>query len=134
VTNEAPDPIKKIPPEAAEEEKRAANGDFPDGDGGAAEAKQLSRGLSVRDLKKESEEAEHDRNQRFKGHFEWIALGAMWGISIAIALIGVTWLWHMLTPYPCHWLKDDQLERIQNIFAGVVLAGLLADHFRKRLS
>lgn len=125
---------KVIPAEAVAEEIRAEeNVRAGDGDGGTAEVRLLSRGLSARDLERESEETEHDRAERFKGHFESISICAIWAISIVVALFGLIWFWHLVTPDSWHWLKDPQIEKLQNIFAGIVLAGMLGDHFKKRL-
>lgn len=61
------EPIKRIPPQPkAPPEPLAASGPDP----AEEEAKQLSRGLDRRDLKKEADEADHDRSQKFKDHFE----------------------------------------------------------------
>lgn len=132
-----PEELKKIPPEAAKEE--AKGGVTTDSAGeledlGIAEAKQLSRGKSLTDLEKEAKESEHGRTERFKDQFETITMLAMWGISIATAIFGFTWFWHLMTPESWHWLLPEQVEKIQNIFAGVILAGVLGDHFKKRLS
>ncbi len=134
MTEGTTDEIKRIPPEAAKEEaKSGAEADASDGDGGSAEAKQLSRGLSVRDLKKEAEESEHGRAERFKNHFEFISMIALYGIAGVAGLFGIIWFWHIATPNSWHWLQPDQVEKIQNIFAGVILAGALGDHFKRRL-
>jgi hypothetical protein len=45
---------------------------------GLEEALSLGRGLSKRDLRKEADEAEHDRSERFRDHFEWIAIRALY--------------------------------------------------------
>jgi hypothetical protein len=132
VTEEAQETLRKIPPEAAEQEAKGVAG-APATDSGTAEAKQLGRGLSVRDLKAEATESEHGRAERFKNHFEFIALAAMWGVSFVAAAFGFTWFWHVITPDKWHWLQPDQVEKIQNIFAGVILAGVLGDHFKRRL-
>lgn len=132
MTEDSPATIRKIPPEAAKEEAKGVV-DAPAADSATAEAKQLGRGLSLARLEQEAVESEHGRAERFKNHFEIITMLAMWGISGIAAIFGLTWFWHLITPDNWHWLSADQVEKIQNIFAGVILAGVLGDHFKKRM-
>jgi hypothetical protein len=32
------------------------------------------------------------------------------------------------------WLTDEQVQGLQNALAGIILVGVLADHFKKRIS
>jgi hypothetical protein len=106
----------------------------PEADGrAAAEASQLASGKTAEELARATAEREHARGQRFRDHFEWLAIGGMWAFAFVLLTIGGTWLWHLLTPDSWHWLDPEALSRVQNIFTGGVLAGVVADHFRKRL-
>jgi hypothetical protein len=104
-------------------------------DEGALEARQLSRGLPVRDLKKEAEEAEHRRNERFRDHFENVAICALWALFASMGVIGAIWICHLVTAQhtPLHWLNDEQMQKLQDILTGGLVAGLVADHFKRRM-
>jgi len=100
------------------------------------EAQQLASGKSVKTLSDEAEENEHRRDQRFKDHFELISLIALWLIAGAILVSAGIWLLHMLAPAEptCwRWLTDEQVQSLQNALTGIVLVGVLADHFKKRI-
>jgi hypothetical protein len=34
---------------------------------------------------------------------------------------------------PAHWLDSDQMEKLQDILTGGIIAGLVADHFKRRM-
>ncbi len=97
------------------------------------EADQLGRGQSIDRLRKEAEKSEHGRNEDFKKHFGWITVAALYILALAVFLFGFTWFWHTLTPGSWHWLPEEQLVKIQNMFTGGVLAGVIADQFRKKM-
>lgn len=122
--------IKSIPGLPPEEEAAAAGDDVQSS---AAETAQLTSGRSADDLEKEAREREHGRSERFKDHFEWIAIGGLYAMALGVAAFAIAWAYHILTP-PCwHWLGGEQLAKIQNIVTGGILAGLIADQFRRRL-
>ena len=108
------------------------------GDGGSddmsdSEAQQLSKNKSADDLRKEAEKSEFKRNEGFKQHFGIITVVALYAMALGVLLFGFTWAWHILAPHCMHWLEPDELGRIQSIVTGGVLAGLIADQFRKRM-
>ena len=85
--------------------------------------------------------AEARRQQTFLGHFEWVNIIAMWCIAGAMAILGIVWLLHMVLPAKCsgylpvcRWLEPDEVVVIQDILTGGLIAGLVADHFRRRLN
>jgi hypothetical protein len=100
-------------------------------DTGQEEALSLGRGLSSRDLKKEADEAEHDRSERFRNHFEWLATKFLYGGAVALALIAGVWLWHTITPW--HFLTADQLSHIQSLLTGGVLVSVGTNYMKRRL-
>lgn len=102
------------------------------GDSGSLEAKLLSRGLKARDLRKEAEEADHERGEVFKDHFERMALFTVWGVFVVFMLLGVTWTVHTLIP-PWRWLLPQEVGGVQNLLTGGIIAGLIADHVRRRM-
>jgi hypothetical protein len=99
-----------------------------------AEAAQLSEGLTKDELEKRAEVAEHGRTERFRDHFERLAIFALWVSAIAIALVGSVWLLHMVLPCRYRWLSTEDLSHIQSIVTTGLLVGVIGNHFRKRLS
>ena len=97
------------------------------------EAQQLSSGRTEAELKREAVEHEHDRTEKFRDFFDGlVTIGIRVAFWVAIAF-GITWTWHLLTPPCLHWLSEEQLNHLQNIVTGGVLASLLSDHFKRRL-
>ncbi|MCB9961944.1 MAG: hypothetical protein R3C00_07305 [Hyphomonas sp.] len=119
----------QIPPDAATNELAPGPDDLSD-----KEAQQLTRNLSSEDLKREAEKSEHYRSEDFKNHFGFITVAALYVMAFGVFIFAATWVWHIVTPRCWHWLEDSQLSKIQNIFTGGILAGLIADQFRKRMS
>ncbi|MCR6658025.1 MAG: hypothetical protein NVV72_01280 [Asticcacaulis sp.] len=108
------------------------------------EAVFLQRGKSASDLEKEAQEREHNRTQRFRDHFETMAVVALWGMFVALGVVAIVWLWHIVSPAQipiwtwatihCHWLTDKQMDTMQNIITGGIIAASLGKHFEKRLN
>lgn len=98
---------------------------------GQAEAVSLGRGLTERDLKREADESNHDRNERFKGHFDNIGIVAMYAIAGALLIAGTVWFWHIVTPY--HFLDSNQLSHLQNLLTGGVLVSAGTSYLKRRL-
>lgn len=85
-------------------------------------------------MAREAEVAEHKRTEKFRQHFERIALGFLYGLAVGLIIIGAAWLYHLVTPYCWHWLTADQLDDLQGLLTGGLIVGILTDHFRKRLN
>jgi hypothetical protein len=100
-------------------------------DQGQQEALSLGRGLPARDLRREADESDHDRNERFKGHFDNIGVAALYVISFALLVAGTFWFWHIVTPW--HFLAPDQLAILQNMLTGGVLVSVGTSYMKKRL-
>lgn len=128
------DPTRKIPVavvlQAAAQEVSRGDGGI---DTGNLEAQSLNRGLTTRDLKRETEEREHDRSQAFKGHFELMAIIAFWVMFLVFIAVGSIWALHLIVPQ-WGWLKHDQTDDLQGLLTGGVIAGVLADHVRRRMN
>jgi hypothetical protein len=120
-------PIPRLP----EEENRADLATEGQPDLGQEEAFSLGRGLSKRDLAKEADEAEHDRSERFRDHFEWLAIRGLYLGAFAIFAGGAVWFWHVITPW--HFLDPDQLSHLQNLVTGGVLVSVGTSYMKKRL-
>lgn len=145
MANDAEEPPKKKIPAPPPDVAGPAPGDPKDS--GEKEAAQLSRGKAERDLKKEQEEKDHDRGEKFRDHFERLAVWAMYIMFFVLGIFGIVWILHMILPDTCtnfwtfglktslcRWLKPDQVAIIQDILTGGLFAGLLADHFRRRMA
>lgn len=98
----------------------------------ALEAKALGSGKKFQDLKEEAEKAAFGRVENFKAHFDNIILCGLYLSACGAAIFAVIWGWHVVLPEKCHWLDASQLETMQNILTGGVLAGLISEQFKKR--
>lgn len=123
--------ISKSIPRLPDEEDAADLSPVGAEDLGAEEALSLGRGLTKRDLKKEADEAEHDRSERFRDHFEWIATRGLYVVAFMILLGGGVWFWHIVTPW--HFLTANQLSHLQNLVTGGVLVSVGTSWMKKRL-
>lgn len=121
---------KKIP--RLEEESAVAPG-RPD-DEGTKEAALFAKGMSRDEIKRNAATAEARRNERFRDNFECIAIIALWLTSFVLAILGIAWLWHVLLPESCHWLRPDQIAKLQNMVTGGVITGIATGHIKRRLS
>ena len=125
-------PKLDVPALSAEERATLAEPMASDDDA-LREAAELSQNLPEDDLRKRARHAEHRRAENFKDHFECIAIVGLWALAAGILAFGFTWFWHIISPPYWHWLDAEHVARIQNIFTGGVLAGVVADQFRRRL-
>ena len=106
--------IPGLPPK----EKAAAEGADPNSE---SEADLLGSGLEEQEIRRRAAHDDYNRGKKFKDNFELIAIIAMWVIAAVLLVVGLTWLWHLLTPLCLHWLDEDQVDTLQNILAGGVL-------------
>lgn len=137
---EVKEPKRVIPPGAVEVEK--ARVDVGDDDLATKEAALLSRGRKERDLKGEAEEKEHDRAQHFKDHFEFLSIIMLDVLFAGFILLAAAWVAHLIlpdhkvdgwAPFIHGWLSKDQLDHISGVLTTGVIAGLVADHFKRRM-
>jgi hypothetical protein len=105
-----------------------------DRDTGALEAQLLTQGLDEDEIRRRTAASEHSRNEKFRDHFETISIIGLYLISLIFCLVGLTWLYHLLTPEWWHWLSPEQLFKLQNIVTGGIIASIAASHVKKRLS
>jgi hypothetical protein len=97
------------------------------------EAAQLSSGKSATELAHEANENEHNRSEKFKEHFERLAIITLWSLAVAMFAIGVVWLYHLVMPDTWHWLTEPELDTLKGLLTGGLIVGVLTNHFRKRL-
>jgi hypothetical protein len=98
---------------------------------GQQEALSLGRGLPVRDLRREADESDHDRSERFKQHFDTIGIIAMYAIAFALLVAGGFWFWHIVTRW--HFLAAGQLAVLLDMLSGGVLVSVGTSYLKKRL-
>lgn len=98
-----------------------------------AEEESLSQNATPEELQKDADRREHHRNQRFRHHFELIAIGALYVAALAVTGVGAVWLWHMSAP-PCwRWLNSEDVSHLQSIMTAGLLVGVIGNHFKKRI-
>lgn len=115
------------------QQEQAAASDTASTEQAYDELEQLSRNATPEELQREAQRNEHDRNQRFRGHFENIAICALWAAAVAITLVGGIWLWHMAAPIKWRWLSGEDVSHLQSIVTAGLLVGVIGNHFKKRL-
>lgn len=131
MSSESPDPGSIQVPELTLEEEQALAA--PADAQADNETEQFRSGKSADDLAQEARENEHGRSERFKDHFESLArCGITVAFSVAL-IMGLIWSWHVVAPPSCRWLKEAELDHLQNLITGGVLASVAGDLFRKRL-
>ena len=55
------------------------------------------------------------------------------GAFLAIMVMGAVWVWHLIAPLKWQWMADGQIDHIQNMVTGGVIAVVVGDHFKRRL-
>lgn len=122
VEDETSSKIPALPPSEAR---------IADAEGGTKEARQIALGLPEDELRRLAATGEHHRNEKFRNHFERIALCSLWAAWVVIIVLAGTWLWHVVTPL--HWLPPESVDRIQTLVTGGVIAGIAGGHIKRRL-
>lgn len=113
--------------------ERAASSNSASVEKAIAEEESLTQNATPAELKRDADRREHDRNQRFRHHFELIAIVALWVAAFAITCVGGVWLWHMAAP-PCwRWLSSEDVSHLQSIMTAGLLVGVIGNHFKKRM-
>lgn len=124
-----PRDIKSIPALRRSEEAAARAG--PD-DGGIKEATLFGLGLTVEQMEKRAAAEEIRRSERFREHFERIAIFALYFFTVLFGIAALTWGFHLLAPTSWRYLTDDQMSRLQAVVTGGAIGVLLA-HIRRRI-
>lgn len=126
------EPIKEIP-KISTDEIKALESWGGSKDSGELEAQQIFRGADREVLTREAETNEHNRNERFRNHYETVAVFGLYGVFTLFVVVGLTWFWQLLTPDSWHYLNAEQVAKLQNIVTGGIVASLGIDHIKKRL-
>lgn len=123
--------LKDIPkPSPAEEEALSGS---ESSDASLKEAKQLSSGRSAAELEKDAAEREHNRVQDFRDLFDALVQIGMLIAFGGIMIMGAVWVWHLVAPVCWQWMSEQQIDHIQSLVTGGVLAVVVGDHFKRRL-
>lgn len=101
---------------------------------GQAEYDQLGSGKASEALERQAKENEHRRNEQFRDHFERLAILCLYLGALLIAVVGLTWVWHILLPQGLHWLNADQVGKVQSLLLGGILTSVVTGHIKKRLT
>ena len=126
---EGEDSNKKLPPLSQAEKDASAADDTQSRE----EAKQLGSGLSAEKLKRQSEENEADRTERFRDHFERLAIVTLYVVWACLVIVGVAWVYHLLAPPEWMLLPEKKVRQLQNIVTGGLLIGIAGGHLKRRL-
>jgi hypothetical protein len=113
----------------SESEEKAANAQNRS-DMANLEGAALNQGKTREQLR---EEAEHGRTERFRNHFEYIALAALWLLAGGLGVLTLIWTWHLATPDCMRWLSKEDLWTIQTIITAGAFLGIATSHFKKRM-
>lgn len=130
----AEEDLRRVRPSARERDILQSFSPAEADDASAAEARQLSSGRSARDLKRESEESDHDRSEKFRNHFERAMIFLMWIVVIGFLGLAAVWAINMALPEKVRWLDNDQIHDLQGILTGGLLIGLVSEHVKRRVS
>jgi len=135
---------RQIVPEAAPIE--ALPGPADSNDPALKEAVQFSTKKSAQQLADEARQRDHYRGEKFRDHFEILAICSMYLIFSTMCIFGIIWILHMILPDNCdtqkcflwtfklcRWLSPDQITILQDIVTGGLIGGILADHFKRRM-
>lgn len=131
--NVPPDEMKTIPRLTPSEVSVSETFTGPK-DTAIQEAKLFELGLDEEAIKKRAAESEHNRNEKFRDHFEKIAVIFLYLLAVLFFVVGATWFWHLLMPLSWQWLSEAQVAKLQNIVTGGILASIATGHVKKRLS
>lgn len=121
--------IPRLSPEMVAALERPASGV----DSAQQEAALFAQDLDAESIEKEAKRNSHKRNERFKDHFENIAIASLWIVASLFIVVGVVWFWHLLTPQWLHFLGSEEIDKLQNIVTGGVITGIGADHIKRRI-
>lgn len=105
----------------------------PSTDAAAKEAVQLGSGLADDELARLAAGGEHRRSERFKDHFEHIAVSVLWIGGLALLAMAGTLIFHLLCPNKLRWISEHQQDKLEYLVAGGVVSGVVTAHLKKRI-
>lgn len=98
-----------------------------------AENIQLTSGRSIDDLAQEARSNEHGRNEKFRDHFEKIAIASLYVLFGYLFFAGTVWLLHIILSPKCRWLSPEEVAHLQSILSAGIVIGVVGNHYKKRL-
>lgn len=102
-------------------------------DAASKEAVQLGSGLSDDEIRRLAAGGEHRRSERFKDHFEYLAVTALWLGGLAVLGMAGTLIFHLLCHNDWRWISEHQQDKLEYLVAGGVVSGVVTAHLRKRI-
>lgn len=78
----------------------------------------------------EKEENEHDRGEKLKYHVHWATIACFWAIVAAALIVGLIFVYHLITPVSWQFLDEEKLGKIQTLVTGsgfAAIGGYLKD-------
>ncbi len=106
---------------------------LPGSDTGLKEANLLGKNLTEEEIASAAANSEHNRTEKFRDHFEHIAICGLWLVAALVLAAALAWFWHLITPESWHWLTADAVGKLQNLLTGGIFATLAAGHLKKRM-
>lgn len=126
------EPESKIPG-LSPEDVEALSGSGTDCDSGAAESRMFETGKSAEEIKKKAEEAEAERTEQFRDHFEKIIVFGVYSAAAFFALVCLCWTFNIILPDRWRWLTDAEISKLQGFVTGGVIASTALGQIKKRI-
>ncbi|MDE0697140.1 MAG: hypothetical protein OXH76_15055 [Boseongicola sp.] len=104
-----------------------------DASGAGNEALQFSSGKTAKEIEDEAREKEAARQEKFRDHFENIAIASLYLVWVVICLVGLVWVYHLVSPESWPRLPEKRIDTIQAILTGGVVFGVAGQHLKKRV-
>ncbi|AFW00670.1 hypothetical protein BAR24_03605 [Gluconobacter oxydans] len=132
MTQGTPDPEFKIPGLSPEEEE-ALSGSGEKSDSGTAESRMFASGKSADEIKQKAEEAEANRTEKFKDHFENLIVCGVYASAFFFGLVCLCWLLNIIFPDKWRWLSAAEISKLQGFVTGGVIASTALGQIKKRI-
>lgn len=120
----SPESFSEIP----EEKREALRG------GAERESDFLTAGKSYEELEQVALRKEHDRTEIFRDRFNHVVVFILYMVVLILTLLASTWVYHIIAPRDAHWLDEVQIDKVQNLLTGGIVAGLGIDFIKKKLN
>lgn len=96
-------------------------------------AEKEAKAILHENLDEHARHREHRRTQRFKDSLNYVAVGAIWILALAVLASVVFWFWHLLLPTSIHFLADDQIRKIETVVFSGLVVGIAQRYLSKHI-